>query len=155
MVIEVNLRLDCRLFHLSVGHLDFFMDGHPQATVVLFPCSLLHGFKEAAMAISLFHHFICFLLYGVEQEGEYSIHRSPPEMSHMAGDRDVSYGWRPRCLVWLETGMFRMAGDRDVLFGWGWWCLIWTEMTVDCCTSWWYSVILVLSYIYWPCGPLR
>jgi len=43
------------------------MDGHPQATVVLFPCSLLHGFKKATMGIPLFvclfvsSLFICFL----------------------------------------------------------------------------------------------
>jgi len=35
--------------------MDFFvhMDGHPQATVVLFPCSLAtQGFKEATMGIT-------------------------------------------------------------------------------------------------------
>jgi hypothetical protein len=53
--LEVNLRFDLRLFHLSFGKTDFFvyMDGHPQATVVLFPCSLLkQGFKEATMEIT-------------------------------------------------------------------------------------------------------
>jgi hypothetical protein len=39
------------------------MDGHPQATVVLFPCSLSQGFKEATMGITLFVSslLICFL----------------------------------------------------------------------------------------------
>jgi len=53
--LEVNLRFDLRLFHFSFGKTDFFvyMDGHPQATVVLFPCSLLkQGFKEATMEIT-------------------------------------------------------------------------------------------------------
>jgi hypothetical protein len=53
------------LFFWARGFLCFFMDGHPQATVVLFPCSLSQGFKEATMGITLFHLFICFLLYGV------------------------------------------------------------------------------------------
>jgi len=52
------------LFFWARGFLCFFMDGHPQATVVLFPCSLSQDFKEATMGITLFH-FICFLLYGV------------------------------------------------------------------------------------------
>jgi hypothetical protein len=34
------------------------MDGHPQATVVLFPCSLSQGFKEATMGIT-----ICLFVY--------------------------------------------------------------------------------------------
>jgi len=68
MVIEVDLRLnlrldlrlDLRLFHFSFGHADFLVsiDGHPQATVVLFPCSLAtQGFKEATMKIT-----VCLLL---------------------------------------------------------------------------------------------
>jgi len=61
MVLEVDLRL----FHFSFGHTDFFLNGHPQATVVLFPCSLSQGFKEAAIGITLFYLFICFLHYGV------------------------------------------------------------------------------------------
>jgi hypothetical protein len=38
------------------------MDGHPQATVVLFPCSLSQGCKEATMGITirLFILFVCF-----------------------------------------------------------------------------------------------
>jgi len=34
------------------------MDGHPQAMVVLFPCSLSQGFKEATMGITL---FVCLI----------------------------------------------------------------------------------------------
>jgi len=43
----------------------------------------------------------------------YCIYRSQPEteMSRMAGEGDVSYGRRLRCLVWPETVMSRMAGD--------------------------------------------
>jgi len=55
MVIEVDLRLDLRLFHISFWARRFprlSMDGHPQATVVLFPCSLSQGFKEATMGIT-------------------------------------------------------------------------------------------------------
>jgi hypothetical protein len=40
------------------------MDGHPQATVVLFPCSLLkQGFKEATMGITSCASslFVCLL----------------------------------------------------------------------------------------------
>jgi len=47
---------------LFFGNRDFFvyMDGHPQATVVLFPCSLAtQGFKEATMGITCV--FICLL----------------------------------------------------------------------------------------------
>jgi len=74
MVIEVDLRLDLRsdlrldsrLFHFSFwarGFPCFSMDGHPQATVVLFPCSLSQGFMEATMGITLFVSSlrICFL----------------------------------------------------------------------------------------------
>jgi len=38
-----------------------FMDGHPQPTVVLFPCSLLQHFKEATMGITLFISFVLLL----------------------------------------------------------------------------------------------
>jgi hypothetical protein len=36
------------------GFLCLSMDGQPQATVVLCPCSLSQGFKEATMKITLF-----------------------------------------------------------------------------------------------------
>jgi len=65
--LEVNLRFDLRLFQFSCGNTDFFvyMDGHPQATVVLFPCSLLkQGFKEATMGITSCASslFVCLFL---------------------------------------------------------------------------------------------
>jgi hypothetical protein len=47
--------LDLRLFHVSFwarGFPRLAMDGHPQATVVLFPCSLSQDFKDATMGIS-------------------------------------------------------------------------------------------------------
>jgi len=71
MVIEVDLRL----FHFwARGFLCFLMDGHPQATAVLFPCSLSQGFKEAVMRITLFHSFrfvfvSCSMMYN--KRGEY------------------------------------------------------------------------------------
>jgi len=51
MVIGDQLEIHLRLSFLFK---DFFvcMDGHPQATVVLFPCShVTHGFMEATMGI--------------------------------------------------------------------------------------------------------
>ena len=64
----VNLRLDLRLSFS--WNMDFFvyMDGHPQAMVVLFPCSLAtQGFKEATMGITVC--LFVFLLHGAQQEG--------------------------------------------------------------------------------------
>ena len=60
MVMEISLRFVLRLFHFSFGNTDFFvyMDGHPQAMVVLFPCSLLtQGFKEA----TIWNHKLCII----------------------------------------------------------------------------------------------
>jgi len=46
------------LFFWARGFPCLSMDGHPQATVVLFPCSLAtQGFKEATMEIT-----VCLLL---------------------------------------------------------------------------------------------
>jgi len=62
------------------GLLCFLMDGHPQATAVLFPSSLSQSFKEAVMRITLFHsfHFVsCSTVYN--KRGEYCIYRSQPE----------------------------------------------------------------------------
>jgi len=110
------------------------MDGHPQATVVLFPCSLVtQGFKEATMGIIL---FVCSCSTKRSKRGECCIYRSQPEMSltwpetemscmagaekscmagaevsRMPGDSDVLYGRRRSCLVWPETVMSYMAGD--------------------------------------------
>jgi len=92
MVIEVDLRLDLRLFHFSFwarGFPCFSMDGHPQATVVLFPCSVSQGFKEATMGITSFVFFICSYLFSCSTErskrGECCI-----------------YGLSP--VVWLQLG---------------------------------------------------
>jgi len=50
---QLDLRLSFLFTDFSV-----YMDGHPQATVVLFPCSLVtQGFKEATMGIT-----VCLLL---------------------------------------------------------------------------------------------
>jgi hypothetical protein len=55
-----------------------FMDGHPQATVVLFPCSLSQGFKEATMGITLFYLFILFLALRCIARGGVLYDRSLP-----------------------------------------------------------------------------
>jgi len=73
----------------------FFMDGHPQATVVLFPCSLSQGFKEAAMGITLFHLFHLFVaLRFIARGGVLHTQVSTGDESHMAGDGDILYGRR-------------------------------------------------------------
>jgi hypothetical protein len=55
-----------KVVSLVFWNTDFFvyMDGHPQATVVLFPCSLLkQGFKEATMGItSCASCFVCLFV---------------------------------------------------------------------------------------------
>jgi len=96
---KVDLWLDLRLFHFCLGHADFFvcffMDGHPQATLVLFPCSFLQGFKEATMGITLFHLFHLFLaLRCIARGGVLDIQVSAGDESRMAEDGDVSYGRR-------------------------------------------------------------
>jgi hypothetical protein len=96
MVIELdlwlNLWLDLRLFHFPFwarGFPCFSIDGHPQATVVHFPCSLSQGFKEATMGITLFVCFIPSYLFSCSSErskqGECCI-----------------YGLSP--VVWLQLG---------------------------------------------------
>jgi len=51
------------LFLWARGFLCDLMDGHSQATALLFPCSLLQGFKQTVMRITFFHsfHFVLFL----------------------------------------------------------------------------------------------
>ena len=49
------------LFFWVRGFLSIFIDHHPPAMAVLFPCSLSQGFKEAAMGIKLCHFFHFFL----------------------------------------------------------------------------------------------
>jgi len=71
------------------------MDGHPQATVVLFPCSLSQGFKEATMGITLFYLFHLFLaLRCIARGGVLHIQVSAGDESRMAGDGGVLYGRR-------------------------------------------------------------
>jgi hypothetical protein len=89
--------------------ISFFMDGHPQATVVLFPCSLSQGFKEATMGITLFYLFhLCLALRCIARGGVLHIQVSAGDESRMAGDGGVLYGRRRRCLVWPE-----MTVDSD------------------------------------------
>jgi len=87
------------LFSWAHAFLCFLMDGHPQATAVLFPCSLSQGFKEAVMRITLFHSFSsCFVSCSkvYKKRGEYCIYRSQPvtEIPRMAGGGDVLYSRR-------------------------------------------------------------
>jgi len=71
------------------------MVGHLQAVVVLFPCSLSQGFKEATMGITLFHLLYLFLaLHCIAIGGALHIHVSAGDESHMAGDGCVTYGRR-------------------------------------------------------------
>jgi len=91
------------------------MDGHPQATAVLFPCSLSQGFKEAVMRITLFDSVdSCSMVYNKRGSIAYT-----------------GLSQRRRCLVQPETEMTCMAGDGDVLYGRRRRCLVWPEMTVD------------------------
>jgi len=125
---------------------DFFvyMDGHPQATVVLFPCSLaMQGFKEAIMAIIW---CLFFMLHGAEQEGgvlhiQVSAGDEPrmscAEMSCMAG-ADMS------SMARVEVTC--MAGDSDVLYGRR---LLLTLIRADGIQPYFHC------HIYWPCGPLK
>ena len=162
MVIEVDLRL----FHLSLGmRISLFLKW--MAILRLrqdsFPAHsrrVLRRLLWESLCFISFHFVSCSTVYN--KSGEYCIYRSQPEteMSCTAGGRDVLYSRRRRCLVWPDTEMSCMAGDRDVLYGrrrWFlvWRFLVWREMTVDSGTSWWHSAVLVRSYIYWPCGPLR
>jgi len=80
--------------------ISLFMDGHPQATVVLFPCSLSQGFKEATMGITLLYLLHLFLvLWSIARGGVLHIQVSAGDESRKAGDGGVLYGRRPRCLV--------------------------------------------------------
>jgi len=75
------------------------MDGHPQATAVLFPCSLSQRFKQAVMRITLFDSFdfvSCSTVYN--KPGDYCIYRSQqePDMSCTVREGDVFYSHRQR-----------------------------------------------------------
>jgi hypothetical protein len=114
---------DVSLFFWACEFVSFLMDGHPQATAVLFPCSLSQGFKEAVMRITLFHsfHLVLFLARQYITRGE--------SIEYTAFSR------RRRCLVHSETEMSCTVGDGDVLYGWRRRCLVWPEMTVNSGTS--------------------
>jgi hypothetical protein len=108
------------LFFLACGFVCFLIDGHPQATAVIFPFSLSQGFKEAVMRITLFHSFhlvSCSMVYN--KRGEFYIYRSQPEteMSCSDGGGDVLYSQTGRRLVKSEMEMSCMAGDGNVLYG--------------------------------------
>jgi len=89
--------------------MDYFvyMDGHPQATVVLFPCSLAtQGFKEATMGIICLF-VVCFSCSTERiRRGECCIYRFQPEMSLVWPETEMS------CMAGVEVS--RMAGDGDV-----------------------------------------
>jgi len=57
------------------------------------------------------------------------------EMSCTAGGGDVLYSRRRRCLVWPETEISRMAGDGDVSYGWRW---LLTLVRADGIQPYWY-----------------
>jgi len=59
MLMEVNLRFDLRFFFLGIRIFFVYMDGHPQAMVVLFPCS------RRVLRRLLWNHQFVFLLNGV------------------------------------------------------------------------------------------
>jgi len=127
--------------------ISLFMDGHPQATVVLFPCSLSQGFKKATMGITLFYLFHLFLaLRWVARGWVLHIQVSAGDESRRAGDRGVVYGRRRRCLVWLETEMSCMTGDGDVSYHRRW---LLTLTQADGIQPY------LHFHIYRPCGPLR
>jgi hypothetical protein len=112
------------LFLWAPGLLCILMDGHPQTTAVLCPCSLSQGFKEAVMRVTLFHSFHLVLIlalrcvtrgWSIAYTGLSRRRRCfvEPEVecSCPVGDGDILYGRRPRCLVWSVMVMSCMAGD--------------------------------------------
>jgi len=79
MVIKVGFKL-VLLFVWARGFPCLSMDGHPQATVVLFPCSLAtQGFKEATMGITVCL-ILCLFSCSTEhsKRGEYGIYGLSP-----------------------------------------------------------------------------
>jgi len=89
------------LFIWAHGFLWHYMDGHPQASVVLFPCSLSQGFKEATMGITFLYHLFLsiFLLHSVKQEGEY-------------GMIDLYFLWPEMRLIWHDGSLSSVARDE-------------------------------------------
>jgi len=107
------------MFYFYYGHEDFFvcffMDGHPQAMVVLFPCSHSQGFKKATMAITLLNLLHLFLVpRWMARGGVMHIQVSARDESGLTGDRSVLYGRWLWYLLLPETETSCMAGDRDV-----------------------------------------
>jgi len=74
------------------------MDGHPQATVVLFPCSLSQGFREATMGITL---FVCLFVSSL--------------LICFLAQRCIARGGvlHDRCLSSVATDESRMARDES------------------------------------------
>jgi hypothetical protein len=78
------------------------MDSQPHATVVLFPGSQSHGFKEATMGITLLDLFP-FLVFDQQCTaggGVVHIQGSAGDGSDLPGGGDDFYGQRRRCLIW-------------------------------------------------------
>jgi len=133
------------LFHFSFGYIDLFMDGHHEAAVALFPCSLSQGFKKAAMGITLISALQLFSYSTVYSNmasiadtglNQRCLISPAAEMAHMAGDRDVFHGSIRRCLVWPETTISRLAGDD---------CWLWNKL-MSLSRTWSFIYILAL----WP-----
>jgi hypothetical protein len=82
--LEVNWRSIGGQFKVVGIQISLFMDGHPQATVILFPCSLItQCFKEATMGITICLFvclFVCLFSCSTERSkrGECCIYGSPP-----------------------------------------------------------------------------
>jgi hypothetical protein len=81
------------------------MDDHPQATALLFPCSLSQGFMEAGMKISVFHSFLFVLFLAVRC------------ITRGGSIAYTGLSQRQRCLVQSETQLSCMAADGDFLYG--------------------------------------
>jgi len=111
MVIEVDLRFKVGFKVVLLGFWVcgfpcLSMDGYPQATVVLFPCSLSQGFQEATMGITLFvlSFLICFLAPWWIARGGVLHDRF---LSSVAGDEACMAGDEFR----IAEGEPRMTGD--------------------------------------------
>jgi len=78
------------LFFWAGGFWGVSIDGHPQAMVLLFRCSLSQGFKYASIGIALFYLFHLFhALQCITRGGVLHIQVSARNESHMGGDRGV------------------------------------------------------------------
>jgi len=132
------------------------MNGHPQATVVLFPCShATQGFKEATMGIISL--FICLLVVCFpctmkrRKRGECCIYRSQLEMSLVWPKRRCLVWPVQRCPVWPETVKSHMAGDGDVCYGRRRWCRVWLETVMTCMAGdncWLWHRLMAFSHTY-------